>query len=64
MIIKYILKNEYILRNTAVSISNDASDTSCVNTLINSNQRIAFSCKVLSNNWSQIIQTQTRTMND
>lgn len=64
MIINYILKNECILRNTVVSISNDASDASCSNTIINSNQRIAFSCKVLSNNLSQIIQTQARTMND
>lgn len=64
MTINYILKNECILRNTVVSISNDASDASCANTIINSNQRIAFSCKVLSNNLSQIIQTQARTMND
>lgn len=64
MIINYTLKNECILRNTVVSISNDASDTSCADTIINSNKHIAFSCKVLSNNQSQIIQTQARTMND
>lgn len=58
------IKQKCTIGNTIVSLSSDASEISCANTIINGNQCSVFSCKALRKELSHLLQTQFRTRND